>query len=56
VSLAWLIITLEFKFLDDYVDNGTLIDDWREMNPQARSILLVTMFLGLVLAFSFLCR
>ena len=56
VSLAWLIITIEFKFLDDYVDNGTLLDDWREMNPQSRSILLVTMFLGLVLAFAFLCR
>ena len=56
VSLAWLIITIEFKILDDYVDNGTLLDDWREMNAQTRAILLITMFLGLVMAFSFLCR
>lgn len=55
VSLAWLIINLEFKFLDDYIDNNTLEDDWRELGGQTRATLLVAVFLGLVLAFALLC-
>jgi hypothetical protein len=55
VSLGWLIIAIEFKFLDKYMDNGALFDDWKEMNPQTRATLFVTVFLGLVLAFALLC-
>jgi len=55
VSLGWLIIAIEFKFLDKYMDNGALFDDWKEMNPQTRATLFITVFLGLVLAFALLC-
>lgn len=55
VSLGWLIIAIEFKFLDKYMDSGALFDDWKEMNSQTRATLFVTVFLGLVLAFALLC-
>jgi len=55
VSLAWGIIAIEFKFLDDYVDSRWLIDDWVNLDGQTRAKILVGVFLGLVLAFSLLC-
>jgi len=55
VTLAWLIINIEFKFLDQYMDNNALEDDWRELNGQTRATILVTVFIGLVLAFALLC-
>ena len=55
VSLAWGIIAIEFKFLDDYMDSRWLIDDWVNLDGQTRAKILVGVFLGLVLAFSLLC-
>jgi len=55
VTLAWLIINVEFKFLDRYMDNNALEDDWRELTGQVRATILVTVFIGLVLAFALLC-
>jgi hypothetical protein len=55
VTLAWLIINIEFKFLDHYMDNNVLEDDWRELNGQMRATILVAVFIGLVLAFALLC-
>lgn len=55
VTLAWLIINIEFKFLDQYMDNNALEDDWKELNGQTRTTILVTVFIGLVLAFALLC-
>jgi hypothetical protein len=55
VTLAWLIINIEFKFLDRYMDNNALEDDWKELDGQTRMVILVVVFLGLVIAFSLLC-
>lgn len=55
VSLAWGIIAIEFKFLNDYVDSRSFIEDWMELEGETRTKILIGMFLGLVLAFSLLC-
>lgn len=55
VSLAWGIIAIEFKFLNDYVDSKTLLEDWVGLDGEARAKILVGVFLGLVLAFALLC-
>lgn len=55
VSLAWGIIAIEFKFLNDYVDSQTLLEDWSNISGEARAKILVGVFLGLVLAFALLC-
>ena len=46
---------IEFKFLDRYMDNNALEDDWRELDGQTRATILVVVFIGLVLAFALLC-
>ena len=55
VTLAWLIINIEFKFLDQYMDNNALEDDWKELDGHVRATILVAVFLGLVIAFALLC-
>lgn len=55
VSLAWGVIAIEFKFLNDYMDSKTLLQDWVNINGEARTKILVAVFLGLVLAFALLC-
>ena len=55
VTLAWLIINIEFKFLDRYMDNNALEDDWKELDGQTRATILVAVFIGLVIAFALLC-
>ena len=55
VTLAWLIINIEFKFLDRYMDNNALEDDWQELNGQTRATILIAVFIGLVIAFALLC-
>ena len=55
VSLAWGIIAIEFKFLNDYMDSRWLLDDWVNLDGQTRAKILVAVFLGLILAFSILC-
>jgi hypothetical protein len=55
VTLAWLIINIEFKFLDRYMDNNALEDDWQELDGQTRTTILVAVFIGLVIAFALLC-
>jgi len=55
VTLAWLIINIEFKFLDRYMDNNALEDDWQELDGQTRATILIAVFLGLVISFALLC-
>ena len=55
VTLAWLIINIEFKFLDRYMDNNALEDDWQELDGQTRATILIAVFIGLVIAFALLC-
>lgn len=55
VSLAWGIIAIEFKFLNDYMDSRSFIEDWMELEGEVRAKILVGVFLGLVLAFAILC-
>ena len=55
VTLAWLIINIEFKFLDRYMDNNALEDDWQELDGQTRTTILIAVFIGLVIAFALLC-
>lgn len=55
VSLAWGIIAIEFKFLNDYVDSKTLLEDWAKLESESRAKILVGVFLGLVIAFALLC-
>lgn len=55
VSLAWGIIAIEFKFLNDYMDSRFFIEDWMELEGEVRAKILVGVFLGLVLAFAILC-
>ena len=55
VSLAWGIIAIEFKFLDNYMDSKSLFEDWENLQGEVRAKLLIAVFLGLVLAFAILC-
>lgn len=55
VSLAWGIISIEFKFLDDYMDSGSLMDDWKDLPGDIRVYVLMGLFVGLILAFAIIC-
>lgn len=54
--MAWTVLQLDWKILDQYVDRGVLSDDWKESGPQTRLFIFAAMFSVLLLAAILSCR
>lgn len=54
--MAWTVLQLDWKILDQYVDRGALSDDWKESGPRTRLFVFAAMFAVLLLAAILSCR
>ena len=54
--MAWTVLQLDWKILDQYVDRGALSDDWKESGPRTRLFVFAAIFSVLLLAAILSCR
>jgi hypothetical protein len=54
IALSFFILQSEFPTLDEHMDSGRFLQDWRSINPQARVAItvgvIISLFFGAILA------